>query len=321
MQNRICVIILTRDEATHIARAIGSVERVAAQTYVVDSFSTDSTIEIAEQAGAVTVQHAFVTQAQQFQWALDNLPIESDWVMRLDADEALTPELVDEIARELPGLPPDVTGVNLNRRHIFLDRWIRHGGRYPLTLLRIWRRGAARIEQRWMDEHMVLLHGRAVTFKHDFSDHNLNDLTFFTDKHNRYATREAIDRMNAEFDLFERDKSVIAGRSNPQARAKRFLKEKLYDRLPFGVGPLAYFMWRYVFQLGFLDGRAGLAYHFLQGFWYRFLVDAKVEEFAGRLRALPERAEKRRELARLTGYCFDMPARPLQPDSFAADRE
>ena len=187
------IVVLTQNEERHIPRLLRTARGLDGRIFIVDSDSTDRTAEIAGAAGALVVSHKFVNYALQFQWALDNLPIASEWVMRLDADETLTPELVEEIRRRLPALPPDVTGVNLKRRHIFLGRWIKHGGRYPLTLLRIWRKGAARIERRWMDEHMVLLHGRAVTFEHDFCDHNLNDLTFFTDKHNKYATREAID--------------------------------------------------------------------------------------------------------------------------------
>ena len=138
----------------------------------------------------------------------------------------------------MPLLPADVTGVNLKRRHIFLNRWIKHGGRYPLTLLRIWRKGAARIEQRWMDEHMVLLHGRAVTFEHDFSDHNLNDLSFFTDKHNKYATREAIDVLLKRYDLRCAEGVLTAKSASPQAAAKRWIKERVYNFLPFWLGPL-----------------------------------------------------------------------------------
>jgi glycosyltransferase involved in cell wall biosynthesis len=261
----ISVVILTHDEERHISRAIQSISEISRQVFVVDCFSDDRTAEIACALGAQLAQHEFVTQADQFQWALDNLPIESHWVMRLDADEVLTPELVEEIHRRLPLLPPDVTGVNLKRRHVFLGRWIKHGGRYPLTLLRIWRRGAAKIEPRWMDEHMLLLHGRAVTFEHDFADHNLNDLTFFTDKHNKYATREAIDVLIKRYDLSRAADALTSESGSRQAAAKRWIKERVYNRLPFWLGPFGYFLFRYFIQLGFLDGREGLIYHFLQG--------------------------------------------------------
>ncbi len=304
-------IVLSHNEERHIETLLRNLNDLDCRAFVVDSSSTDRTVELAQGLGAHVVQHPFVNYALQFQWALDNLPIDSEWVMRLDADEVLTPELVEEIRRRLPELPPDVTGVNLKRRHIFLGRWIRHGGRYPLTLLRIWRKGAARIEQRWMDEHMVLLHGRAVTFEHDFSDHNLNDLTFFTDKHNKYATREAIDVLMRRYGLGAVDEALTRESASRQAAGKRWIKERVYNRAPVWLGPLGYFLYRYFIQLGILDGREGLIYHGLQGLWYRFLVGAKVVEFDRALRPLADPGARLAALARLTGYSLaDLERRP-----------
>lgn len=304
----LAVVILTYNEARHIDRALGSVAAIAGEVFVVDSGSTDATCELAARAGARVVTHPFVTQAQQFQWAMDTLPITADWVMRLDADEIVEPDLAAEIAARLPTLPSSVTGVNLKRKHVFMDRWIRHGGRYPLTLLRLWRRGKARIEQRWMDEHMLLTEGTAVTFDGGFADHNLNDLTFFTDKHNKYATREAIDVLNQKYGLFARDEALDARAASAAASGKRWLKEGLYNRLPFWVGPLGYFLYRYIVQLGFLDGREGLIYHGLQGGWYRFLVAAKIVELDRELTLLPGAPERLAALERLTGYRLGAPA-------------
>ncbi|MFY7977238.1 MAG: glycosyltransferase family 2 protein [Brevundimonas sp.] len=304
----LAVVILTYNEARHIDRALASVATIADEVFVVDSGSTDATCELAAQAGAHVVTHPFVTQAQQFQWAMDTLPITADWVMRLDADEIIEPDLAAEIAARLPTLPAAVTGVNLKRKHVFMDRWIRHGGRYPLTLLRLWRRGKARIEQRWMDEHMLLTEGAAVTFDGGFADHNLNDLTFFTDKHNKYATREAIDVLNQKYGLFAREEALDARSASAAASGKRWLKEGLYNRLPFWVGPLGYFLYRYIVQLGFLDGREGLIYHGLQGGWYRFLVAAKIVELDRELAPLPGAPERLAALERLTGYRLGAPA-------------
>ncbi|HEY1943540.1 MAG TPA: glycosyltransferase family 2 protein [Roseiarcus sp.] len=297
-------IVLVYNEEKHVARLLANLSRLCKAVYVVDSFSTDATVEKAEAGGAIVLKNPFVNYAKQFEWAIDNAPVTTEWVMRIDADEVLTDELVTEIERTLPGLAADVHGVNLNRRHIFLGRWIRHGGRYPLTLLRIWRRGHARIEQRWMDEHMTLASGRAITLHHDFCDHNLNDLTFFTNKHNQYATREAIDQMGMRHGLFDVS-GLDSAATSRQAAMKRRIKEKLYNRLPIWVGPACYFFFRYFVQLGFLDGREGLIYHVLQGFWYRFLVAAKVAEFE---RSLPRESDENRKimtLSRLTGYSLE----------------
>ncbi len=297
----LAVIILTYDEGIHLGRAIASVTGLASQVFVIDSGSTDDTVRIAEDAGATVLVNPFVNQAQQFQWALDNAAINADWVMRLDADEIVEADLAQELASRLPALPQGVTGVNLKRKHVFLDRWIRHGGRYPVTLLRLWRRGKARIEQRWMDEHMLLTEGEAVTFQGGFVDHNLKDLSAFTDKHNAYATREAIDRLNARYDLFPTDRDMDQASSSAAAAGKRWIKARVYNRLPMWIGPLAYFLYRYVVQLGFLDGRPGLIYHGLQGGWYRFLVEAKVVEFDRVLAPLEGRTQRLAALERLTG--------------------
>lgn len=304
----LAVVILTHNEARHIGRALDHLAPIAQEVFLIDSGSTDGTIEIAEARGAKVLRNPWTNHAQQFQWGLDNAPITADWVMRLDADEVIEPDLAAEIAARLPTLPAAVTGVNLKRKHVFMDRWIRHGGRYPLTLLRLWRRGKARIEQRWMDEHMLLTEGAAVTFDGGFADHNLNDLTFFTDKHNKYATREAIDVLNQKYGLFARDEALDARSASAAASGKRWLKEGLYNRLPFWVGPLGYFLYRYIVQLGFLDGREGLIYHGLQGGWYRFLVAAKIVELDRELAPLPGAPERLAALERLTGYRLGAPA-------------
>jgi glycosyltransferase involved in cell wall biosynthesis len=297
----VSVVILTYNEARHIARAIESVKPFATQVVVIDSFSKDATAEIARALGAEVLHNPFVNQARQFQWALDNARLTGDWIMRLDADEIIEPALAAEIVDRMPGLGPDVVGIDLKRKHIFLGRWIRHGGRYPLILTRIWRRGKGRVEDRWMDEHVVVWGGRTVLFDQPFSDHNLNDLGFFTDKHNKYATREAVDVLNRRYDLIAVDRDLLAERAASQAGFKRRLKEGVYNRIPFPLSTLAYVLFRYVVQLGFLDGREGLIYHVLQGYWYRFLVGAKVMEFDRAIAGLATPEEKRAELANLTG--------------------
>lgn len=299
--SRLDVVILTYNEERHIARAIASVAPFAHEIFVIDSYSSDNTIALAQSLGATVLQNRFVNQAKQFQWAMDNAPVSAEWVLRLDADEVIEADLADEIRMRLPTLPADVVGINLKRKHIFMGRWIKHGGRYPLTMLRIFRRGRGRIEDRWMDEHIVVWGGRTVTFDGGFADHNLNDLTFLIDKHNKYATREAVEVLNQRHGLFPRDEVLSAEGSSRQSATKRFVKERIYNRLPFWAGPLGYFLFRYIVQLGFLDGRPGLIYHFLQGFWYRFLVGAKVCELEDALALFSDPAEKKAELMRRTG--------------------
>jgi glycosyltransferase involved in cell wall biosynthesis len=297
----ITAIILTYNEARHIARAIRSIQPFTDRICVVDSGSTDGTDEIARRLGAEVHTHPFVNQAKQLQWALDHLDIHGGWVLRLDADEIIEPDLALEITEKLPRLAADVVGVNLKRKHIFMGRWVRHGGRYPLVMLRLWRHGHGRVEDRWMDEHMLVKGGRTVTFNGGFADHNLGDLSYFTDKHNKYATREAIEVLSHRLGLVTRDKALNAQSASPQASFKRWVKERLYNRIPFTVSAPLYFLWRYVFQLGFLDGRSGLVYHFLQGFWYRFLVGARLMELERAVAHLNDMADICAELSRLTG--------------------
>ena len=296
----IAVIILTYNESLHLVRALNSIKSFAREIFVIDSFSTDDTVDLSAAAGAQVLKHPFRNQAEQFNWALDNAPIASRWVMRLDADELIEADLAEEIVRRLPLLPPEITGVNLNRKTIFQGKFIRHGGRYPLTMLRIWRKGKARVEDRWMDEHIYLTEGTAVTFEGGFADHNLHDLTSFTEKHNKYASREALDVLNRRYHLFEMPVELTRRSTANQAKIKRFFKETLYNRIPFEISAFAYFFFRYVIQLGFLDGREGLVYHVLQGFWYRFLVGAKLREMERAMRAATTGEERRLIAERLS---------------------
>lgn len=271
------VIILTYNEELHIERCIKSVLTITKEVFVVDSYSTDRTLAIAKSLNAKVYKNPFVNQAVQFQWGLDNCPIKTSWVMRLDADEYLEQSLLDEILGRLPKLPDDINGIYLKRKHFFLGRWIRYGDRYPLQLLRIWKIGSAHIEKRWMDEHIVLDSGNSVVFEYDFVDDNLNTVEWFIEKHNRYASREMLEILNQKYQLFPSDDSMKVAEGG-QAKLKRLIKEKFYNRLPFFVRPTLYFIYRYIFRLGFLDGQEGFAYHFMQGFWYRCLVDLKVIE-------------------------------------------
>ncbi len=271
----ITVIILTFNEEIHIKRCIESIKDLADEIFIVDCFSKDKTTEIAESLGAKVHQNKWESSyAKQFNWALDNLPIKSEWVLRLDADEYLTPELQKEIEKRLPHLRNDVNGVVFKRRHIFLSKWIKRGT-YPVKLLRLFKYKKAICEQRWMDEHIVLLEGKAIEFENDFVDHNLNTLTWWTEKHKGYAIREAIDLLDIELDLI--DKNNKDGELVGQAKAKREKKLK-YAKQPLFLRSFLYFVYRYIFKFGFLDGKEGFLWHFLQGWWYRTLVDAIIFE-------------------------------------------
>lgn len=262
----ISVIILTFNEEMHIERCITKVKALTDQIFIIDSFSTDSTATIATEMGATVVQNKWPgNQAAQFNWALDNLNLSTEWIIRLDADEYLTDEMIGEINQKLPMLPKPINGVFLDRKLIFMGKLIRYGVD-KVVILRIFRKNTARYDQAWMDEHLVLSEGETVTFDTYFVDDNLNTISNWTAKHNDYAIREAINMLD--------DRLGLLGNS-AQVKQK---KKNLYAKMPMFFRAFAYFVLRYIFKLGFLDGKEGFIRHFLQGWWYRTLVDAKLLE-------------------------------------------
>lgn len=271
----ISVIILTYNEELHIERAITNAKKFAKDIFVVDSFSADNTIEIAERNGARVYKHDFKYQADQFNWALDNLPIQTEWVFRLDADEFLTDALIDEINETLAKAYKDdgVNGYTAPRLMMFLGKYIKHGI-VPMIMLRLFRYGYGRVEDKMMDEHVVLSEGIVGKLKNPFFDDNHNGLTWWTQKHNGYSTREAMDLLATEYGV-----GADNGVANTGEHSAYVRKMKLkYVRLPLFWRAFAFFVYRYFFRLGFLDGKEGFLWHFLQGFWYRCLADAKVYE-------------------------------------------
>lgn len=270
MTSTLSVIILTYNERLHIRRCIENIRPLATEIFVVDCHSTDGTQAIARSLGATVVERDWPgNQAEQMRWALAELPLRTDWVLRLDADEYLLPELIQEIQTRLDMLPEEVTGVVFKRRHIFMGKWVKHGV-YPIEILRLWRTGKAYCEQREMDEHMVLTEGRTLTFKHDFVDHNLNNLVWWTQKHLNYAQREVKAYLEGH------GASADDGLAMEVAAKRR--KKGGYYRLPLFWRSFAYFLYRYIFRLGFLDGKAGFLWAVLQGYWYRTFVDALLYE-------------------------------------------
>lgn len=279
INNDLSVIILTFNEEMHISRCITSLKEVTSNIYVIDSSSTDQTVHLAKMLGAKVFQNKWPgNHAAQFQWALDNCILETKWCMKMDADEYLTNELVAEINDKLSKIPDRITGIYLKRRVYFKGRWIKHGGYYPTKLLRIWKLKYGSMEQRLMDEHIKLSEGGSIEFSADIIDDNKNDLTWWSIKHVNYATREMADILNRKLKIKEQNQ-IIPKWFGTQEQFKRKVKN-IYLDLPLFVRPFLYFTHRFFFKLGFLDGKEGLIWHILQGFWYRFLVDAKIYELS-----------------------------------------
>ena len=270
------VIILTYNEEKHIARCINSVRDISKKIFVVDSFSSDSTIEISKRLGAHVVQNKFVNQAKQMNWALNNCDIKSKWIMRLDADEYILPELALEISKKLSSLEDDISGIYLKRRVIFLGKWIKYGGIYPIWFLRIFKNKHAFSEDRWMDEHIKLVKGKSISFENDFVDENLNSISWWIQRQNNYANREMIVMILEKYGYKQNNllDSNIFGRSDER---KRWFKN-LYNSFPMFIRPFFLFFYNYIIKGGFVLGYPGLIRFFYLSLWYRFLVDSKLYE-------------------------------------------
>lgn len=280
------VLILTKNEEHNLRKCVESFRGVAKRFVVIDSFSTDGTKKLAQELNEELqkqgsrldfYENKWVNHAAQFNWGLENTSVTTSWAMRMDADEELLEELACEIDSRLEKLPPEVSGVILRRRVYFLGKWIRHGGRYPEKLLRIFRTGDAVCEQKIMDEHLILKRGETVEFKQDFMDHNTKDLEWWIGKHNWYSNLEVLDHQRM-MENVQKENLLDGAVSTKQAKRKRMIKNHGYYSLPKFFRSHLYFIYRYYIRLGFLDGKEGKIFHFLQAYWYRFLVDAKMYE-------------------------------------------
>ena len=267
------VIILTGNEEIHIKRCLDKISPYVKEVFVVDCYSTDKTVEIAKQYKNVSfLYNNWVNYATQLNWAIKNAPIKTEWVLRLDADEYLEPALIERMQRELHSLPDNVSAINIRLKHVFLGKFIK-GGTGKKYLTRIFRNGRAVSENRQMDEHLKLTSGELVTWEEAFYDDNLNNLKWWTNKHNGYAIREAADLLDFEYNFTNAERNELEG----QAGAQRSKKHK-YAKMPLFWRAFFYFCIRYFLKGGMFEGKEGFLWCFLQGWWYRTLVDAIIFE-------------------------------------------
>lgn len=273
----VTVVVLAFNEERNLAGCLESVAGWTAGVFVVDSGSTDGTTAIARRFGAHVAVHPFETHAQQWDWALANLPIATDWVFGLDADQRVTPELQRALLAALAdGDTTAVNGFFVSRRQIFRGTWIRHGGYYPKYMLKVFRRRAVRLDPSELVDHHFHVDGPVRTLDGDIIEANLNEarICVWTDKHNRYAVLQARQDLALAGSAAREKVTAIFG--SPDARM-RWLKQ-VWRRLPLFLRPCLYVFYRYVIRLGFLDGKQGFVFHVLQAFWYRLLVDINVDE-------------------------------------------
>jgi glycosyltransferase involved in cell wall biosynthesis len=269
------VIILTYNEEKNIRDCLESVKDWASEIWVVDSYSTDSTLTIVRQYTDKICQHPFENYACQRNWALQNLPIASEWILNLDADHRTTPEFRQELAERFTrGVSDETKGFLASRRTMFMGRWIKHGGHYPVYHAVMFRKGWGCCEDRLYDQHFVI-QGKVETLSGDIIDIVSDSLTKFIERHNKWATLEAMEQLSHQAKAT--DRIVQAKFFGHEIERRRFWRSS-YGKCPLFVRSFLYFVYRYFFKLGFLDGTEGLIFHMLQGFWYRFLIDAKMYE-------------------------------------------
>lgn len=273
----IAVIILTYNEEANIAQALDSVAGWASEIFILDSLSTDRTLEIAQRYGCHIMQNTFENYAKQRNHALEHLPIRSEWVLFLDADEWLPDALKQEISA-LIAADPQENGFYINRRLIWMGRWIRRGY-YPSWILRLFRYGKGRCEDRAVNEHLIV-EGKTGYLTNDFMHEDRKGVEHWIAKHNSYAMREALELRNTR--AAEDSREIDARLFGSQASRKRWLRYKVWNRMPLLIRPFFYFFYRYVLRAAFLDGKEAFVYHFLQGLWFPLLIDAKYLELKAR---------------------------------------
>ncbi|MDO1449804.1 glycosyltransferase family 2 protein [Rhodocytophaga aerolata] len=274
MKIPLTVIILTYNEAKNLPTVLQSLNEFVDEIFIVDSYSTDQTVEIAKSYGSNVVQHKFETHTKQWIFALNNLTIANNWILGLDADQQITTELVKELMNLFQTGNPSHSGYYIKRRMYFLGKWIRHGGYYPRYLLKLFRKDSVYLDEGELMDHHFYVNGSTAKLQYDLIEDNKNEtLSFWLAKHIRYASLQA----KEEIDKARQLQTANADLFGNQDERRQWLK-KLWERFPLFIRPLLYFFYRYFIQLGFLDGKQGLIFHFLQACWYRFIVDAMIYE-------------------------------------------
>ena len=268
------VFVLTYNSESDIEPCLESVSGLVDELFIVDSFSTDRTVEIAKRYTQNIYFNKFGNYAIQRNWAMGNLPLRNEWVLHLDADEYLTPELKEEIASLLPNNTGGIDGFHIKRRFVFLGRWLRFGGNYPQVELRLWRRSTARVIDAGALEY-IAIKGRTGTLCNDMMHENQRGISAWITKVNMVSDWEAEEIISGAGAARLRD---ISETEYVELAKTRWLRTKVWNRLPLIVRPFLLFIFRYFIKLGFLDGGPGFIYSSLMHYWYHFLVCTKIRE-------------------------------------------
>ena len=287
---QITAIVLTYNEENKIEDCLKSMKDLFEDIFIVDSYSTDKTVDIAKKYTNHIFQHEFENYGKQRNWALKNLPLKTEWVINIDADQRISENLKQELQQIF--LDPSkihCRGFLISRKTIFMDKWIKFGGHYPSYHAILFKLKFGMCEESRYDQHFTIT-GMVKKIKGDLEDIVTDNLSSFIERHNKWASFEATDQALGE-DQISRNQGIRPNLfGNPMER-KRFFKA-LYFKTPIFIRPISYFIFRYFVRLGFLDGPEGLIFHFLQCLWFRFLVDAKIYELKKNAKSISHRQVK-----------------------------
>jgi len=278
MNKNFSFIILTYNEEIHLPRLLNSIKNLNAEIFILDSGSTDKTLEIAKSFNAVVQSNPFVNHPKQWDFALKNFQVSTPWTIGLDADQIVSPELFELLKGFKDEDFADISGIYFNRKNYFQEKWIRFGGYYPIYMLKMFRTGMAYSDLNENMDHRFIPGGKTIIWKKGhLLEENLkeNNLAFWKAKHERYSDLIAVEEIEREQKL--RTQTLKANLwGNPDEQKTWFKKQ--WRNLPLGLRPYLYFSYRMIFKMGILDGKTGIRFHYLQGLWFRLLVDKKISE-------------------------------------------
>jgi len=278
----ITLLVTTRNEAANIERCLRSAHLFVDQIFVIDSESEDETVSIASKYAEVVnlpYDHSKIIP-WIYQWGLNNLPIRNDWVMILEADQTLTPELKTELEQIFARASIQEDGFYVRRQQVFRGKALRFGGYGSKYMLKLFRRGTGELDPEETDTR-VYVQGVVGRLRFPIIEENRkeDEILFYLQKHLRYAdvfAREELQRRQQGFKWKQQPRLF----GTPDQRVL-WLKQ-LFFGLPLYIRPFIYFFYRYVILLGFLDGKQGAIFHFMQAFWFRLVWDIRLEELKGK---------------------------------------
>jgi glycosyltransferase involved in cell wall biosynthesis len=289
--NHFSFVILTYNEEVHLPRLLRSIEGLDASVYVLDSGSTDLTVKIAEAYGAKVLCHPFENHPKQWDYALKAFRIASPWTIGLDADQVVSEELFKKLQGfSSTSVPANVNGIYFNRKNYFKGKWIKHGGYFPKFLLKMFRTSEGYSDLNENMDHRFIVPGRTVIWQDGYlieENTKENRISFWIEKHNRYSEQIAVEELERQMNIRHQ---TIAPKIFGSPDEKIAYLKSYWWRMPLYLRPVLYFSYRYFVKLGILDGKQGFVFHFLQGFWFRLIVDIKIEEKKNDIR----RAEEQR---------------------------